>query len=44
MELHEENSTAGLGANSVVYVDEENEDKYESARLGELREVIICPE
>ncbi|CAG7953115.1 unnamed protein product [Penicillium nalgiovense] len=42
VELHEENSTAGLGANSVVYVDEENEDKYESARLGELREFDLA--
>lgn len=44
MELHEGNSTAALGANSVVYVDEGNEDKYGSARRGNLREVIICPE
>lgn len=43
VELREGNSTAGLGANSVVYVDEENEDKCDNAGLDDLREVIICP-
>ncbi|OQD72271.1 hypothetical protein PENPOL_c001G00043 [Penicillium polonicum] len=33
VKLHEVNSTAALGANSVVYVDEENEEKCDSARL-----------
>ncbi|KZN88925.1 Nonribosomal peptide synthetase [Penicillium chrysogenum] len=44
VELHEGNSTAALGANSVVYVDEGNEDKYGSARRGNLREfdLAIC--
>jgi hypothetical protein len=44
VELPEGNTTAGLGANSVVYVDEENGGKYDSVRLGDPREVIICPE
>lgn len=44
VELHEENSTTCLGANSVVYVDEGHEDKCDSARLFDLSEVIICLE
>ncbi|CAG8903146.1 unnamed protein product [Penicillium egyptiacum] len=42
VELHEGNSTAGLGANSVVYVDEENKDKSDSTRLDDLREFDLA--
>ncbi|CAG7949340.1 unnamed protein product [Penicillium salamii] len=38
VELHKENSTAGLGANSAVFVSKETEEKCENARLDALRE------
>ncbi|KAK7398257.1 hypothetical protein QQX98_012370 [Neonectria punicea] len=41
VESVEENSTDFWGANSVVYVNEEHEDKYDSVRLGDLEEVVF---
>ncbi|KAE8399076.1 hypothetical protein BDV37DRAFT_287905 [Aspergillus pseudonomiae] len=38
VELHEENSTTRLGANSAVYVNEGHEDQCNDARLYDLRE------
>ena len=42
VELHEENSTTRLGANSAVYVNEGHEDQCNDARLYDLREVFVC--
>ncbi|KAJ5301533.1 hypothetical protein N7508_006396 [Penicillium antarcticum] len=42
VELHEGNSTAGLGANSVVYVVEENEEKSDNARLDDLQKFDLA--
>ncbi|KAE8374735.1 hypothetical protein BDV26DRAFT_295725 [Aspergillus bertholletiae] len=42
VESHEENSTAGLGANSVLYVNERCEDKYDSAGLSDLGEFDLA--
>jgi hypothetical protein len=40
-DLHKENKTNFLGANSAVYLNERLEGEYDSARVPDLGEVII---